>query len=268
VLTYEALRLANVEATRELLRLAATGVRKAFHFVSTTFIFGWTTQRLLAESDRNDDMSNLDFGYAQSKWVAEQLVFAAGRQGLPVRVYRPSIVSASTRGAGNRDDIAVRLLGFMIGHGLAIKALNQISLLPVDVAADNLISIIGQPGPAGHTFHVTAERYYNLVDITRIITRDHGYSFAYHDIPGFVAALNRECRKDEPLYPLLDFFNRSQGKLTAMEHKRYASDGYRTALSRCPDARPEPTLRDTVAYVMTYLREAGLVSEPATQVAC
>jgi len=41
-------------------------------------------------------MAALDFGYAQSKWVAEQLVFAAGRQGLNVRVYRPSFITAST----------------------------------------------------------------------------------------------------------------------------------------------------------------------------
>ena len=56
-LTYDALRAANVEATRELLRLAAARVRKTFHFVSTTFIFGWTTLPLLLEHDDNAAMA-------------------------------------------------------------------------------------------------------------------------------------------------------------------------------------------------------------------
>ena len=33
------------------------------------------------ETDGNAEMANLDFGYAQSKWVAEQLAYAAERQG-------------------------------------------------------------------------------------------------------------------------------------------------------------------------------------------
>jgi len=80
-------------------------------------IFGWSVKGTLLEDDHNQEMAALDFGYAQSKWVAEQLVFAAGRQGLNVRVYRPSFITASTDGAGSADDIVIRLLAFMINHG-------------------------------------------------------------------------------------------------------------------------------------------------------
>jgi len=69
--------------------------------VSSTFIYGWTVKARLFETDNNPEMENLDFGYAQSKWVAEQLVLAAQQHGLDARIYRPSLISASTNGVGS-----------------------------------------------------------------------------------------------------------------------------------------------------------------------
>ena len=114
ILNYEALKPHNVDGTRELLRFSFAGTRKEFHHISSTFIFGWTVKGMLVESNANTEMANLDFGYSQSKWVAEQLVFAAEKQGLRVRVYRPSLITASTQGGWDRNDIALRLLAFII----------------------------------------------------------------------------------------------------------------------------------------------------------
>nr|MCU0254217.1 thioester reductase domain-containing protein [Acidobacteriota bacterium] len=183
LLGYDALRAHNVDGTRELLRLAATGVQKEFHLVSSTFIFGWTPKGVLMETGHNAEMANLDFGYSQSKWVAEQLVYAAGRLGMRVRIYRPSLISAATNGAGGRDDIAVRLLAFMIKYGVAVNARNRISFLPAGIAADNIVSIFKQRETPATTFHVTVDDYYSMIDVTRVITRDYGYPFEYFEIP-------------------------------------------------------------------------------------
>jgi thioester reductase-like protein len=258
VLGYDALGPHNVGGTRELLRFAFTGTPKAFHFVSSTFIFGWTVNDTLREADCNQDMENLDFGYAQSKWVAEQLVFAAGRQGLPVRVYRPSLISPSADGVGSKDDVAIRLLAFMIKHGIAVEASNQISFLPADLAAHNIATLFQKPPLGCQTLHLTADNYYNIADVTRLLTRDFGYEFEYHDIPGFVAEMNRRCTKEDLLYPLLDFVNRSHSKISAMQHKRYNNDQYRQA-RRQSGGRRDPELAETVSYLMAYLRREGLV---------
>ena len=107
VASYDALKPHNVDGTREMLRFAHTGVKKTFHLISSTFIYGWTVKDVLWERDANPEMENLDFGYAQSKWVAEQLVYAAGKQGLDVRIYRPSLISASEQSAiGSRTTSA------------------------------------------------------------------------------------------------------------------------------------------------------------------
>jgi hypothetical protein len=169
------------------------------------------------------------------------------------------MMSPSTGSAANRDDIIVRLLAFMVNHGLAVEARMQISLLPVDVAADNMAAIFRDPRSAGGSFHVTVDDYCNMMDITRIITRDFGYPFTYYDIPGFVAEIRRRCTKDDPLYPLLDFIDRVRPKLGAMQNKRYNNDAYREARTRCGNGRPEPRLAETVSYAMRYLLREGLV---------
>jgi thioester reductase-like protein len=263
VMSYDALRPHNVDGTREMLRFASTGVKKAFHLISSTFIYGWTVKDILWETDANPEMANLDFGYAQSKWVAEQLVYAAGAQGLDVRIYRPSLISASTGGVGSKDDIAVRLLAFMINHGVGVDAKNQVSFSPADIVADNIATLVAQPGHAGKTFHATIDGYYNMKDVTSLITAKYGYPFAYYDIPAFVAEMNRRCSRDDLIYPLLDFFNRSQDKLAAMQHKRYNNDGYRGARDAAPDARPDPRLEETVSYLMEFLFREGIVRRPS-----
>jgi thioester reductase-like protein len=265
VLNYDALRPHNVNGTRELLRFSCTGTKKEFHFISSTIIFGWTSKGELLESENNEDMLNLDFGYAQSKWVAEQLVFAAEKQGLKVKVYRPSFISASTNGIASKDDIVIRLLAFMINHGIAVNTWNQISFLPADITANNIATIFKQRQIADRTFHVTVDGYYNLLDITRLITEEYGYPFVYYDIPTFVAEMTRRCAKGDPLYPLLDFFNRSHPKITAMQHKRYNNDRYREARQLSGNSYPHPTLQQTVSYLMSYmLREGCIASSPRT----
>ncbi len=264
VLNYDALRPHNVDGTREILRFAFTRAPKQFHLVSSTFIFGWTVKGVLWETDFNAEMANLDFGYAQSKWVAEQLVYEAGRQGLPIRVYRPSLISPSTGGVGSRDDIATRLLAFMIKYGVGVNALNQISFLPADIAADNIAAIFPQRVTPGNTFHVTVDDYYNMKDVTETITRDYGYAFRYFDIPEFIGEMNRLCTREDPLYPLIDFFNRSHRKLAAMAHKRYNNDRYR-AVRALGGGVGDPRLPDTVAYLMKFMLHEGIVQPLGTR---
>jgi thioester reductase-like protein len=261
VRTYDALRPANVEGTRELLRLAMTAHRKAFHLVSSTFIYGWSTEPVVGEWDANAKMSGLDFGYSQTKWVAEQLVLAAQRQGLDVRIYRPSLISPTRSGFGSQDDILVRLTAFMIEHGVAVNALNQISLLPADVIADHIVALMELPAEVGCVFNMTADDYYNLTDITRILSERYGYHFDYHDIPSFVAQLHRRCTQRDQLYPLVDFLTRSAGKIAAMRDKRYDNTQYRQARALAKVGLREPTLTDTVEHLVRFLRSERLITE-------
>ncbi len=74
--------------------------------------------------------------------------------------------------------------------------------------------------------------------------------------------MNRRSTKDDPIYPLLDFFNGSHEKLGAMQHKRYDNSGYRAARNRAAGARPDPPLRETLAHLMKFMLREGLIPQP------
>ncbi|OBB80201.1 fatty acyl-AMP ligase [Mycobacterium colombiense] len=261
VRTYDALRPANVEGTRELLRLAMTNHRKAFHLVSSTFIYGWSTEPVVGEWDANEKMAGLDFGYSQTKWVGEQLALAAQRKGLDVRIYRPSLISPTRAGFGSQDDILVRLTAFMIEHGVAVNALNQISLLPADLIADHIVTLMGLPDESGSVFNMTADDYYNLTDVTRILSERYGYRFEYHDIPSFTEQLNRRCTPNDQMYPLVDFLTRSADKIAAMRDKRYDNTQYRHRRELTNVGLREPALTETVDHLVRFLRSERLITE-------
>lgn len=261
VRTYDALRPANVEGTRELLRLAMTNHRKVFHLVSSTFIYGWSTQPVVGEWDANEKMAGLDFGYSQTKWVGEQLALAAQRKGLDVRIYRPSLISPTRAGFGSQDDILVRLTAFMIEHGVAVNALNQISLLPADLIAEHIVGLMGLPDESGSVFNMTADDYYNLTDVTRILSERYGYRFDYYDIPSFTEQLNRRCTPNDQMYPLVDFLTRSADKIAAMRDKRYDNTQYRHRRGLTDVRLREPALTETVDHLVRFLRNEQLITE-------
>lgn len=264
VRTYDALRPANVIGTHELLRLAMTSHRKTFHLVSSTFIYGWSVKPVVGESDANLEMNALDFGYSQTKWVAEQLAFAAQRQGLDVRIFRPSLISPTSAGFGSQDDILVRTMAFMIEHGIAANALNQLSLLPADLIADHIVALMDLPKDDtvyGNVFNMTADDYYNLMDITRVLSERYGYRFEYRDIPSFADEMNRRCTPRDPIYPLVDFLTRSADKIAAMRDKRYGNSQYQHARGLVEVNLREPSLTETVENLVRFLRQERLITE-------
>lgn len=71
--------------------------------------------------------SGLTVGYAQSKWVAEQLVRLAGGRGVPVSIFRPGyIIGHSETGVTNVDDYLVRLVKGCIQLGRAPIMMNLV----------------------------------------------------------------------------------------------------------------------------------------------
>src|SRR5271170_8082920 len=183
ITSYDTLRPSNVEGTRELLRLACTSRRKQLNFISSTTIFGWSDKRNLYEHDSNPEMLGLDFGYAQTKWVSEQLVLQAREQGIDARIYRPAFLTASTAGLGHSTDIVGRLLSFMIKYGVAPSADIQLSFMPVDIAAHNIAAVMtSSTEPQEPVLHVTVDEYFNMVDLTTQISEDYGIQFRYLDL--------------------------------------------------------------------------------------
>lgn len=259
LLTYDHMREANVEGTSAVLDLCFGGRPKVLNYVSTTFVFGWAAKDFLYEADRNDGMDKLDFGYSQSKWVAEQKVFSAIDQGLRARVFRPSLITPALSGGGGNLDITIRLLSFMIKHGLGVTTGNQVSFTPADVTADNMVAIAGLDDTLGQSFHVVRDTFETMSATTDLIADEIGIEFDMFDLPDFVPELIRRCTRADPLYPLLDFLVGSVDNISAMEFKRYESGGYQAARDRAAGSRADPPLTEVVAGILRFLRLRNLL---------
>ncbi|HXW92009.1 MAG TPA: thioester reductase domain-containing protein, partial [Terriglobales bacterium] len=262
---YDRMRDANVLGTNEVLRLGFEGRPKEFNYVSTTFVFGWAVKSVLYETDLNENMELLDFGYSQSKWVAEQVVVDARNRGLSARIFRPALVSPSVTGGGNNFDIAVRLLAFMVNHGIGVDTLNQVSFVPADIVANNIVAISTTPDTANKTYHVTRDDYSNMMDITGLITQATGRQFERFSLPDFVPELIQRCRKEDLLFPLLDFLVGSVDNISSMEFKRYDSSSYQMARNASMWGKPDPSLEDTVNGILKFMYRKGIISVAARE---
>jgi thioester reductase-like protein len=259
VFNYGKMRAANVGGTNEALRLAFDRRLKQFNYVSTTFIFGWAVKDRLYETDNNAGMELLDFGYSQSKWVAERLVADATRHGLGTRIFRPSFITPSLTGGGNNFDIMIRLLAFMIKQGIGVDTLNQVSFVPADVTANNIVAIANVSDTINGTFHVTRDEYANMTDVTNIITAQTGRRFDRFPLREFVPELIRRCTKDDLLFPLLDFVIGSIDKISAMEFKRYDNSSYQKARNSSAWGVADPPLEVIVAGILKFISRTGVL---------
>lgn len=156
VYPYVALRDVNVGGTREILRLACRGGATPVHFVSTNGVLPPSRDAWAEDSALDDVVERLADGYSQSKWVAEQLVHAAGRRGLPVRVYRPGTISGHSRtGVANERDLLGALISesLRLGHAPAVDGWYA-EMTPVDYVSDAICALAGDADNDDRIFHL------------------------------------------------------------------------------------------------------------------
>jgi thioester reductase-like protein len=208
-------------------------------------------------------MAGLNFGYAQTKWVSEQLVHEATTRGVRARVYRPSFVTASRSGRYVRRDVLARIFPYMIQREIAPDAKNQLSCLPVDVCSNNIVALSLLDHLNEHTFHLTADRYYSIRDFCESITRQYGYRFDYMSFERLVDHLNHHSRQHDPVFPLLPFLNHNFRRIEAMAEKRYVSEAYKHARQLSAATLPEPDLDSIVGGFVTFLQQERLVPQYA-----
>ncbi|MET7767149.1 amino acid adenylation domain-containing protein [Nocardia sp. NPDC005366] len=193
---YPRLRDVNVEATREILRLATTHRLKPVHHVSTIGatvgtapVFGPIEESVRLRADQLPDN-----GYAQSKWAAEELVREAGARGVPVAVYRPGTICGDPRsGVNSPDDSFWNMIRAAAILGTAPEVGDTtVSIVPVSYVARAIVAI------SRTERHDTV---YHLVNRVRVPVREvfdslreHGLPVATASLETVQAALDRESR--------------------------------------------------------------------------
>ncbi|MDB5046020.1 MAG: hypothetical protein JWQ08_2070 [Deinococcus sp.] len=208
---YATLKPSNVDACADLFRLAVRGHLKSVHFVSTIHLF--SSSRLLgrariAETEEIDALPTVTGGYAQSRWVAEGLARLAGARGIPVTLYRPSIIGGDTRtGVSNENDALCRLFRGCVQLGVAPSLRSGLNIVSADYAAAGLVRLaLGEGGHGSspqpvNTFHLVNSESSALDDLFGHL-RAFGYPLATTDYGDWQARIEA-AGPDNALYSLL-----------------------------------------------------------------
>ncbi len=208
---YAALRAANVGGTREVLRLACTGPLKPVHFLSSVAVYsppapGEPVPEVLYESDPVNEWRRLT-GYAQSKWVAEQVVRLAMARGVPAAIYRPGIVTGDSRsGICATHDFIWRFTRAVVEMGEVALADGGTDVAPIDYVSAAIVELSLRPDTPGKTFNLTHPEIVRWSDLWASARR-FGYRLDPVPLRRWTTRMLAEAGADEE-HPLRPFISR------------------------------------------------------------
>ncbi|KAJ5244375.1 Male sterility NAD-binding [Penicillium chrysogenum] len=162
---YEALYGANVVGTRTIIRLTTLGRRKALHYVSSIDVWNETgltnrTKRIFEDDPLTEHLGSLpcEMGYAQTQWVADEMVQRARARGLSATIYRPGfVIGDSSRGYGSTDDFFARLVVGCIQTRQFPHLPNQrLEYVTVDFVSSAILHIASKSESLGRSYHLVS----------------------------------------------------------------------------------------------------------------
>ncbi len=175
ILSYDRLKEANVDGTKEVLRFACRERLIPVHYVSTLAVFntpGMSPEQVVTERKVTASDAEVIGGYAQSKWVGERLLTRAQEQGMPVTIYRPGAIAPA-------DDHTTKLVlsdmfnSFMFSC-LELEAMPDFSHMhvdfsPVDYVAKALVCLSLLKNNEGQVYHLNNEHSVTFGEIREMI---------------------------------------------------------------------------------------------------
>lgn len=171
---YQSVKAVNVGGTQSTLDLASRTKLKPLHYISTLDVFeslAATGVSIIYEQDSIAQGSGITGGYAQSKWVAEQLVTSAAIKGLPICIYKPGMVTGhSQTGISNPEDLMCRLLRSFIELESAPDLDWMLDMTPVDYVSKAIVHISRQQESLGTAFHLVNPQPTPLARIVELLT--------------------------------------------------------------------------------------------------
>jgi len=237
--SYEALRRVNVHATRELLRLACRVKGKPFHLISSATVCYTTTgpARISETEDTFPFLSGIHMGYARSKCVAERLSRQANERGLPVTIFRPSLITGSSRsGIANSTDILSRMLCGCIQMGSAPDLDLEMDYCPVDHVASAIVGLSQIKSRALKIFHLVNPKPRSWRELVLWLNL-FGYDVQLISYDSWLEELTVAMRNSShPLWPVRAFFFRRLADLDQLALLQiYANN--RTSKPRAEDTQ-------------------------------
>jgi len=176
----EKIRAINVQGTQHICELAEdckenNPLFSQLNYIGTAFVAGKKTG--IAGEDELSDESGFKNTYEQTKYEAEVLVRAYRDKGLPVMIFRPSIVvGVSETGKAKPRNVIYPMLKYFLQWNVPVISVNtaaRLDIVPVDFVAKAFVYISANKEHIGRCFHLTAgpEGNLNLKRMIQVVSR-------------------------------------------------------------------------------------------------
>jgi amino acid adenylation domain-containing protein/thioester reductase-like protein len=200
---YSALKAPNVDGTVEILRLASRYKAKQVHFVSTidVFIAGHMTRPFL-EVELPSKPPQVPFSYPQSKWVSEKIILTAKRRGLPITIFRPSIMMGHPKtGACHAQNYVLTALRGFLEFGVLPDYAESMNAITLDYASAAMVHASRQESSVGNIFHLWNT---DAISHNQLYPWIRSYGYPFEVVP-FDEALELAINAgpDHPIYPMV-----------------------------------------------------------------
>ncbi|AFZ37662.1 amino acid adenylation domain protein [Stanieria cyanosphaera PCC 7437] len=222
VYSYASLKPINVLGTQEILRLASLGKVTPVHYISTIDVLKPLTnfgKKVIGENEHLDSGQEVDKGYTQTKWVAEQLIIAARSRGIPTCIYRPGMLTGhSQTGASHTNDLMCRIIKGIIQLEAAPNLNHWVNLIPIDYASKAIVHLSRQHKSLDQAFHIVNPEPLPWKKLIEQI-RDLGYNIQLLPHQDWQAKLlNLSSDADNALIPMRSLFTeKSENQMTYLE---------------------------------------------------
>lgn len=154
----------NLNGTMEMLKFAwgtkQAGGLERFIYFSTAYAAGSLQTYCSLEDSLPEHQAHANY-YEASKYAAETRVREEMANGLPVTIFRPSIVVGDSRTGAVSEFNVIYPFMKLFAHGilrkLPTKLTNTFNIVPIDFVVDASCLIVDKPETAGKTFHLVTK---------------------------------------------------------------------------------------------------------------
>jgi thioester reductase-like protein len=266
VYPYSALKAANVTGTQEVLRLASQTRIKPVHFISSVDVFSSAEEggiRTVKEQDVIGPGTSLCSGYAQSKYIAEQLVMTAYSRGLPISIYRPSnIIGSVHTGISPISAFVSFMIKGCIQMGIAPELEAVLNLVPVDYVSRAIVHLSRFSKAYGQNFNITNPEPVEWGQLIQWLYR-MGYPLQQIPYESWYSQLLKlaAIRSENVLVPLTSLFANRNFIQKSLGAFQFDCDSTLEALKSTAIACP-PVSEDLLNSYVSYFVQSGYLSPP------
>jgi long-chain acyl-CoA synthetase len=226
----------NLGGTEEALKVARElqefGRLKRFFYFSTAFVAG-SRQTYCAKEDELPQAPAHANYYEESKYAAERRAREFLREGLPVTIFRPSIVVGNSQTGQVSEFNVIYPFIRLFAHGILTKLPsrleNSFNIVPIDFVVKASLAVARQKESVGKTFHLVTECPPSIGMLMRLKREEYPHLPPIEIIdPELFAKDNLEPSEQmifEMLQPYLGYLNDSLTfDITNMRHALMGTD--------------------------------------------